>query len=216
VATDNAGDSTRSRPITITVLEPSNVPVVNIMALDAIAREGTTDTATFRVRRVGATNDPLTVFYAIRGTAQNGVDYVQIPACITIPPGRRSARIVIQPIEDNLPERFETVLLRLIPPPVDPPTYQIGRPAGAGAIILDNDWPILANQDLPDGNVHVRLPLAVGMPFRLEASADLANWQPVVCDTSAESGVSFVEDDMLSHPQRFFRIVPEFGDLEED
>ncbi len=216
VATDNAGDSTRSRPIEITVLDPSNLPVVNIMALDALAREGTTNTATFRVRRVGATNEPLTVFYAIRGTAQNGVDYVQIPTSITIPEGRRSVRIRIEPLDDNLPERFETVLLRLIPPPVGPATYHIGRPASAGAVILDNDWPILRNQDLPDGSVHVRLALPSGMPFRLEASADLANWEPVVCDTAAEAGLSFVEDDLQSHPQRFFRIVQEFGDLEED
>ncbi len=216
VATDNAGDSTRSQPIEITVLDTGTVPVVNITAPDALAREGTTDTAAFRVRRVGATNEPLTIFYTIGGTAQNGVDYVSIPAFTTIPAGRRSVRILIQPIEDNLPERFETVLLRLVPPPVLPATYHIGRPASAGAVILDNDWPILSNQDLPDGNVHLRLALPVGLPFRLEASADLTNWETVVCDTAAETGVSFIEDDKANHPQRFFRIMQEFGDLEED
>ncbi len=37
------------------------------MTVDAVAREGTTNTAAFRVRRTSGTNDALTVHYAIHG-----------------------------------------------------------------------------------------------------------------------------------------------------
>jgi len=214
VATDNCGDSTRSRPVEIAVREPSDLPVIRIMATDAVAREGTTNTATFRIRRTGPTNDALTVFYAIRGTASNGVDYVTIPNSLTIPAGRHGARIVITPIDDNLPERIETVRLRLTPPPFVPPTYEIGRPAGAGAVILDNDHPLLTPELLVDG-LHLRLSVFEGMPFRLESSTNLVDWEEEASGISTEDGVSVVEPSD-EYPLRFFRVLPEYGDLDQE
>ena len=214
VATDNAGDSTRSRPIEIAVREPGDLPVVRIMATDAVAREGTTNTATFRIRRTGPTNDALTVYYSIRGTASNGVDYVAIPNSLTIPAGRRGARIVITPIDDNLPERIETVRLRLTPPPFVPPSYEIGRPDHAGAVILDNDHPLLNSEPLADG-LQLRLGVFEGMAFRLESSTDLVHWEEEARDVAAEDAVSVAEESG-EHPGRFFRVVPDYGDLDDD
>lgn len=214
VAWDNTGDKARSRPIEIAVREPSDLPVVRIMATDAVAREGTDNTATFRIRRTGPTNSALTVFYNIRGTASNGVDYVTIPHSATIPAGRRGTRIVITPIDDNLPERVETVRLHLVLPPVVPATYEIGRPARAGAVILDNDHPLLFSEPLVDG-LHLRLPVIAGIPFRLESSTDLLNWEEEAFDFADEDGVSIAEE-FFGPPGRFFRVVPEYGDVDDD
>jgi Calx-beta domain len=215
VATDNAGDSSRSRPITIAVREPGDLPVVRIMATDAVAREGTSNTATFRIRRTGPTNSALTVFYAIRGTASNGVDYVTIPNSLTIPAGRHGARILITPIDDKLPERIETVLLRLTQPPFDPPsTYEIGWPARAGAVILDNDHALLSPEPLA-GALHLRLGVFEGMAFRLESSTDLVNWEEEASAIADEDGVSVVEETG-EQLHRYFRVVPEYGELDDD
>jgi hypothetical protein len=216
VATDNAGDKTRSRPIEIAVREPQDLPVVSIMATDAVAREATTNTATFRIRRTGSTNSALTVFYQIRGTAANGVDYVTIPNSLTIPAGRRGARIVIAPVNDNLPERIETVILRLTPPPFDPPAYELGRPIRAGAVILDNDYPLLAGESLSSAGVQLRLSALDGTPFRLESSPDLANWEAEASGIVVEGGVSFVEDEIHGQQVRFFRVIAEYGELDDD
>jgi hypothetical protein len=62
----------------------------------------------------------------------------------------------------------------------------------------------------------LRLPLPAGMPFRLEVSTNLLDWEPVVCDVAVEDAASFVEDDMQAQPQRFFRVVQEFGDLDNE
>ena len=50
------------------------VPVVNIYATDASASEagGGTNTGRFTVYRDGPTNAPLTVYYTVGGSAQNG------------------------------------------------------------------------------------------------------------------------------------------------
>lgn len=161
------------------------------------------------------TNAALTVFYAIHGTASNGADYLTIPNSLTIPAGRRGARIILTPINDNLPERIATVRLRLTPPPFAPPMYEIGWPARAGAVILDNDHLLLTSEPLVDG-LHLRLPALPGMPFRLEASTNLLDWEEVAGDINAEDGVSVVEDEMAHYLSRFFRVVPDYGDLDGD
>jgi hypothetical protein len=217
VATDNAGDQTRSRPIEIVVRELNALPVVRIMATDAVAREGTDNTATFRISRTGPTNSALLVFYEIGGTASNGVDYASLPGSASIPAGRRSVRVVIEPINDHLPERIETVRLRLVEPPYGSPLpfYEIGRPARAGAVILDNDCPLRSPDALADGDLHLRLQAFNGMPFRLEASTNLLDWEEVASDINAEDGVSLV-DEKQSYPQRFFRVVPDYGERDDE
>jgi len=111
-------------------------------------------------------------------------------------------------VNDNLPKCIATVGLRLAPPPLDPPTYEIGRPARAGAVILDNDHPLFLREILSDAGVHLRLTALDGMPFRLESSQDLL--------IVVEEGVSFVEAEIPGQPFRFFRVVAEYGDIEDD
>jgi hypothetical protein len=216
IAMDNAGAAARSRAIQIVVLEKTDLPVVNLIAVDPIAREGTTNTAAFRVRRTGSTNEALTVFYAINGTASNGMDYATIPGSVTIPAGRRSTRIVIEPINDNLIERVETVVLRLTFAPFGPDRYEIGPLASAAALILDNDWVLNTPEPLGDGSLHLRLAVPKGMPYRIEASSNLTDWQEVSGDVATETGVSVVDADKRNHTQRFFRVIQEFGDMASD
>jgi len=139
-----------SDPVKIAVLPspppPTNLPpIVNIVATDPIAIEGTNSwlwpgetnttptwtawptavcrfftncapkTATFTVSRFGDTNDDLTVPYDIGGTASNGVDYVALPGSVTIPAGQRHALITIVPIDDGPPDVNKTVILTLLP-----------------------------------------------------------------------------------------------------
>ncbi|HEY2951233.1 MAG TPA: Calx-beta domain-containing protein [Verrucomicrobiae bacterium] len=211
LATDNNGATSRSDPVKISVEEPNPIPTISIIATDPIAREGTTNTATFRIRRSGRTNEALTVHYAIRGTASNGVDYVLIPDEVKIPAGRRSARIVITPIDDKLPERIETVVLHLL----EADTYNLGRPRRAAALILDNDHPQPPCLRLPDGLVHLCTPGERGFCYRLEASSDLVNWETLFTSVIAEEGMHFVDADAPDVPRRFLRVLPDI-EIPED
>ncbi len=214
VATDNLGAGTRSRPIKIKVLEANHPPVVAIVAVDGLAREGTDNNAAFLVFRVGATNAPLTVNYRIEGSAQNGVDYDRIPNTVTIPEGHHAARIRIHALDDGIAEPIETVLLHL--QPVDATLYEIGQPESAGAIIVDNDAPPPPTRELVDGRLHVYMALPDGLPYRLEVSTNLIDWEPVISNAVTEDEVHFVDDVQTNAAHRFFRVVPEVELLNQE
>jgi hypothetical protein len=168
-----------------------------------------TNRAAFKVRRHGSTNDDLRVFYALSGTASNGVDYETLPGVVTIPAGRRAAEIVVVPVDDALPEKIETVVVALVQPPFDSlPTYDIGWPRRACAIIVDNDLPRPPCLRLADGHFHLCRPATNGFCHRIEWSTDLINWTPYCTNIVNDGAVHFVDPE--SDPLRkFYRAVPE-------
>jgi len=121
----------------------TNAPVVTIVATDPFASETGPDPGTFEVRRSAGTNSPVLVFYAIGGTAINGLDYQMISNTVLIPAGAWSSSITITPIDDKLVEGNETVVLRLFPSPLLSliGVYQVGYPSNAVVTIADNDLP---------------------------------------------------------------------------
>ncbi len=230
------------------------LPVVNIVARDPFASEGTnfwrsdwdanwwaidvwnpwrvnlggTNTATFVVRRHGPTNDDVTVDYEIGGTASNGVDYVALPGSVTIPAGKHSAQIVVVPIEDTLAEGVESVVLSLEqpavvipletvlitnppPPIVRLPSYQVGFPSRASAIIIDHDQSRPTCLLLPDHQFHLCQPATNGFCFRVEASTDLRHWFPLCTNVVTDGALHFVDPDSSALDARFYRAEPEPG-----
>ena len=180
--------------------------MVNIFAVDPLAREGVAppNNAVFRLRRSGETNAPLTVHYAVLGTAENGVDYLTIPTSVTIPAGRRTARVVITPIDDKRVERIETVVLRLHPAVF----YNVGRWGRAGAIILDNDCPRPETVQLPDRNFHVRGDGKNSHCYRVELSDNLTDWELLEANVVTDEDVHFVDPEAPELPARYYRVVP--------
>ncbi|HYV33007.1 MAG TPA: Calx-beta domain-containing protein, partial [Candidatus Binatia bacterium] len=130
-------------------------PVVTIVASDPDASETGPDPGTFTVSRTGATNDPLTVFYFTRGTALNGLDYRALFDYVVIPAGASSADVTVLPIDDELVEGPETVVVQLgilfpcgtlwetnvVIDPLFyfPAPYWVGYPSNALVTIADND-----------------------------------------------------------------------------
>jgi hypothetical protein len=174
-----------------------------------------TNTATFRVRRTDGTNADLTVYYAISGTASNGVDYQTLPGLVTIPAGLRYADIVLWPLEDSLVEGVETVILTLVPPPADtatsnsPPAYLLGSPRRAAAIIIDNDYPLPCSVRLPDQLFSVNQWATNGCWHRIEVSSDLMTWTPICTNVVIDGAIHFVDPDAQGQVLRYYRAVPE-------
>jgi hypothetical protein len=139
IAVDNFEARTTSGPVHVTITGVA-VPTVTIVATDAEASENPGNTGTFTIYRAGPTNDPLTIFYNMSGTASNGVDYTTLPGSATIAAGDHSAQIVLQPIDDTVAEGTETATMTLRPAPYSlPTTYMIGTPSSASVSILDNE-----------------------------------------------------------------------------
>jgi hypothetical protein len=211
-AIDNLGDSAVSAPLEIHIAFDI-LPIVSVLATDSFAVEPASnsvlDTATFRLRRFGATNTPLTVIYTLHGTAQNGVDYQLLSGSATIPSGSFSTEVVVRPLPDQLAERIETVILRM----EEQPQYSVGFRRHAVALISDASAALAAKGALatwlPDGCFHASFNSPGGGDFRLEASTDLLNWETVLTTTAVNGTLDFVEDETATVSARFYRLAPE-------
>ena len=126
---------------------------------------------------------------------------------VTIAAGKRSARIVVVPIDDILFEGIETVALKLLPSP----DYAMGFPSHAAAVIIDNDRPRPPCVLLPDHQFHFCHPASNGFCYRVEASTDLRNWIPVCTNVVTDGALHFVDPDAPPSNVRFYRVKPEMG-----
>jgi Bacterial Ig domain len=221
VATDSAGIMATSAPITIKVV--TNLPAtVSIYAPDPVAVESTnnlsaTNNATFLVRREGSTNTALTVYYAIGGTATNGIDYVTIPNSVTIPAGQTCQTITIVPLADNdsATHAYDSVVLELISPATPPnslPAYILGSPRKAGAVILEETaLPIIHStaNAMADNSILVSQPAANGINYCLQISTNLVDWLPVCTNTVLKGSATFVDPNASgTAPSLFYRFIP--------
>lgn len=196
---------------------PTNtVPIVTIVARDSFASEGTNffgtnNTATFLISRTGSLSNALTVSYEIAGTASNGVDYAHIGNTVIISAGERSARVVIDPIDDNLREHIETVVLKLRAGTAAGnvgSAYVVGRPERAAATISDNDANRPPCRLLPDRLFHFCVPHTNGFRHRIEVGTNMVHWEIICTNVVVNGAVHFVDPDAEAHPNRFFRVSP--------
>ncbi len=212
-ATDDQGlISASSEPVPVTVLATDEPPVVTLFVADPLASEqldaeGNPNGATFKIRRSGPLDQPLTVFYELRGSASNGVDYATLPGYIAIPSGSRWTTLTMTPLPDELIEGAETIIVALTPSPAMSirESYVIGsHRVGVGLIFDSGEQP----QTTPRIRrwLHLRLKGEAGVAYRLEVSNDLKQWQAVTEERADDSGVNYVEILPHSCPQRFYRL----------
>lgn len=210
---------------------PAGLPEVSLVVVDSLAVEGTNcwrwpglglctncpptncvpNVATFAVRRSGPTNQALRVAYRIGGTASNGVDYVRLPGVVVVPAGERVARIVVQPLDDRLPEPIETVEIGLLPPPADganPPSYVVGSPHRGAAIIVDDDADRPPSRPVGDGLFHLQVAAMNGAWLQVEVTTDLANWTVLGTCEVTDGALHFVDTEAAGDTARFYRVTP--------
>ncbi|MGR9053282.1 MAG: Ig-like domain-containing protein [Gammaproteobacteria bacterium] len=91
---------------------------VSAFASPSEAYENTGQTASIYIQRLGESIAfDQTIAFEISGTAENGVDYTIDPPVfntVTIPAGSSFVELVITPINDNIPESDETLVLKLL------------------------------------------------------------------------------------------------------
>ncbi len=107
-----------------------------------------------------------------------------------------------------MPEGVETVVLKLEPSPTLSPIepYQIGVPASAGAVIVDEalaDVPPV--RPLPDGSLQVSLPGDNGISYLLECSTNLKDWTQLADGVVVDGQIRFLDTPAVDVPQRFYR-----------
>jgi hypothetical protein len=86
----------------------------------------------------------------------------------------------------------------------------------AAALILDNDCHLDGPETFPDGSLHLRLAAQAGSQLRVESSTNPRDWEAAANFTTQADATSFIDAERPGYAQRFFRIVPEFGDMDAD
>jgi acetyl esterase/lipase len=119
------------------VLKNLGAPRVGVTATANAAEAGRAP-GRFTLTRTGSTAAPLTVQWALGGTASLGADYAAPASSATFPAGASSLNVTVTPVDDNLVEGDEAVELRL----AYDPSYRIDSAhASASLTITDNDSP---------------------------------------------------------------------------
>ena len=114
---------------------PPSLPVVTVAVDIPTATEAGPVSGAFRLSRSVVSGDPLTVLFAITGTAINGTDYTSVPLSATIPAGAADVVVPIVPINDLLIESNETVTLTMR----SGGPYIIGTPSSGTVSIVSDD-----------------------------------------------------------------------------
>ncbi len=111
------------------------LPTVSLRAVTPKLFEKTLKAGAFTVSRTGSTAAPLTVNYSIAGTATPGSDYQTLSGSVIIPVKKKTATIVVTPLDDAVVELPETVELAILPAA----TYTHSKRSKAKLTIIDND-----------------------------------------------------------------------------
>ncbi len=112
-------------------------PKVTVRAASPFCPEGG-GKAVFRFSRTGNTASSLKVTFEVVGSAREGLDYKALPRSVVIPSGHSYVDLSLEPIDDNLLEGRETVVIRITM------GKEAGYPNVASAVILDDE----GNEDL--------------------------------------------------------------------
>jgi subtilase family serine protease len=113
------------------------LPAVSIAATVASAAEAPLSSGAVTIARTGDTTSPLTVAYAVAGSATADADYVGLPGMATIPAGASTTTVEIAPIDDAAVEASETVIITLL----SGAGYDLGMSASATVTITSDDLP---------------------------------------------------------------------------
>lgn len=106
-------DSSLANYSATAVLADDDTPLLTVAAADATASEAAQELGVFLITRSGSLALPLTVNYALGGSAAHGIDYETLPGVVTIPAGLSSATVTVVPIDDGFGEPQQTVTLQL-------------------------------------------------------------------------------------------------------
>jgi hypothetical protein len=124
------------------------LPAVSVLATVPTTALQSAPPGVFTVTRTGSTAAPLTVDYALGGTATNGVNYTNLSGSVVIAAGNASAQVFVQPISFSFTDLQRTVVLSLS----SSVNYNIGDPGSAVVTIANNTTaptPLLATAGNP-------------------------------------------------------------------
>jgi hypothetical protein len=135
---------------TVIIRDDDSVNMISVSTTNAAVSEATP--GQFYFSRAVSTASPVTVRYAVSGTATPGTDYTALPGTVVIAANTTGTFVNVTPLEDNIAEGTETVMVTLLPDNLPTPTYGI-ETGSATMNISDNDAGFTANVGFASASV---------------------------------------------------------------
>ncbi|HSY18025.1 MAG TPA: glycoside hydrolase family 9 protein, partial [Candidatus Acidoferrales bacterium] len=179
---------------------------VTVKATSALAVAGTTQNASFTFIRTGQTNLPLTVSFALGGTAGTN-DYRtllgNVPTSITIPAGAASYTLNILGATNLTGSSFETVVLTLL----DDPAYVADQSSSATVTVANLAAMLFdVSQSVPNG-MALKWTSVPGFSYRVASKTNLTEpaWVDLSADiTAVSTNTAWTDNATGGIPQRFY------------
>lgn len=124
----------------------------------------------FIVSLAAPNESDVTVQFSVGGTASPGEDYESLGAAVVIPAGETSEEIEVRPIDDDLAEGDETVVVTLTG--TNDPEVPVGTPSSATLTIVDDDEDVDDDDDGGGGAAEVVLSISATDDSAAEAPND--------------------------------------------
>lgn len=182
---------------------------LTVIANDATATVGTSDTASFTFTRVGNTSTDLTVQFQLSGSAIKWIDYRRpegdMPESLTIPAGQSSATMTIVALTNSTGVQPHNLTVTL----ANHSTYLLGSPNNATATFLPAPTPFPVRITFqPPNSIRLEWPSAVGVNYQVQTRTSLqtGSWQ-LQGDTITANGNTTIWTQDTSNGNRFYRVV---------
>jgi len=117
---DACGNPSDSDQVVVTTTNPPPA----IYTITDTAYEGCRN-ALFTIMRSDTSSDPITITFAISGTADNGTDYVTITNTVLLGAGQSSVDLIVDAFQDSILEGDETIIITLPRDSTDSVCYSI-------------------------------------------------------------------------------------------
>ena len=163
---------------TLVITSPDDeVPGISVSADQPSTDEGGTLGFTFETDTIS--NDPITIFYRLGGSARNGSDYTEIDELeIELPAGAETVTLNVATINDDIVENDETVVVEVNTSRRRAQYTGVGQQSASAIIEADDN-------DLPELRIEGGGLIGEGEVAAFTIHAD----QPVVKDTSINYSV---------------------------
>jgi hypothetical protein len=193
---------------TVIIHDRDSLPTISIEATqpDTWEQSAATLPGQFTIRRTGPTNDAITVYMFLGGTAKNGLDYNADTNSVEFAAGQTFVIRTVTPIPDDLVETNETVFMQLVGRGL---VYNVNLDQQRAAVTIHDG--VAPNQlkfescVRVDNGVRLTLHADPGQVTTLQRSTDLQTWDDVTTVTVANGTVDYI-DSGVSGPHVYYRL----------